>query len=155
MSADDKIAKAKLPVEIERADGSQLMGFVFTKPQGRLSDLVNDSRSFLPFESSSGRFCLLSKASLLTITPLNQERETYEGNDPFRILGVTEDINLGDLKKAYFRLCLDHHPDKIKGLGLPDEFIELANIRMARINEAFQRAFRLKSFAEEEEAHAD
>lgn len=148
---DKKIAKQKLPVEIERDDGTLLMGFVFISPQGRLSDLINDSRTFLPFESSSGKFSLLSKSSLLSVAPLNQEREIYEGNDPFQVLGLSEEISLAELKRTYFKLCIDHHPDKVKGLGLPDEFVELANIRMARINEAFQRAFKLKAFAETEQ----
>lgn len=148
--SEKHISKAKIPVEVEREDGTLLMGFMFVSPQSRLSDTINDSREFLPFEDSTGKFVLLCKSSLITVTPLKQDRETYEGNDPFRILEVPEDISVAALKKSYFKLCVEHHPDKLKSLGLPEEFIELANIRMSRINEAFQRAVKLRTFAIEE-----
>lgn len=149
---EQRISKVKLPVEIEQDDGTVLMGFVFVSPQGRLSDTINDARPFLPFETSTGKFCVFRKSALLSVTPLNQEREVYEGNDPFRLLGVDEDTSIADLKKTYFKLCIDQHPDKLKGMGLTEEFIELANIRMARINEAFQRAVKIKTFADAEAA---
>lgn len=135
---DSKIHKIKLGVEIERDSGVST-GFVFLTAQARLSDLLNDSRRFLPFESHSGKFSAVSKSTILSVTPLDQVDQQYEGDDPYRILDVSENAEMGDIKKAYLSLCADHHPDRIRGMGLSAEYVELANTRMARINEAYQR----------------
>lgn len=137
---DQRIEKIKLPVEIERSSGVST-GFVFLMPQSRLSDLMNDSRQFLPFETYSGKFSAVSKATILSVTPLDgaQKERRYEGDDPYRILGVSEDAEMEDIRQAYLRLCAEHHPDRIKGMGLSAEYVELANTHMARVNDAFQR----------------
>jgi len=35
------------------------------------------------------------------------------GNDLYKILGVTKDASSGDVQKAYRRMALKHHPDKV------------------------------------------
>ncbi|KAF2492545.1 heat shock protein DnaJ, partial [Lophium mytilinum] len=32
---------------------------------------------------------------------------------PYEILGVSHDANFGTVKKAYHKLCLEYHPDRI------------------------------------------
>lgn len=152
MSDEDKILKNKLPVEIERDDGSLLMGFLFVGQTARLSDLLNDKRVFLPFETSLGKFFALKKESIVTVTPLDQAQESYEGQDAYRILGVTQSMSFVEIKQAYIRLCTEHHPDKIRGLGLADEYVELANLTLSRINEAFQRIAKASQAAHAEAA---
>lgn len=60
-----------------------------------------------------------------------------EAVDPYRILGVSPDISDGDLKKAYRTLIRENHPDKVMAEGLPQEFIDLANEKLAKINAAY------------------
>lgn len=146
---DAKIHKIKLGVEIERTSGVST-GFVFLTAQARLSDLLNDTRNFLPFEEHSGKFSAISKSTILAVTPLDQVDLQYEGDDPYRILDVSENAEMSEIKKAYLTLCADHHPDRIKGMGLSSEYVELANTRMARINEAYQRISALRGVSGQE-----
>jgi DnaJ like chaperone protein len=60
-----------------------------------------------------------------------------ESRDPYQILGVEADISDGDLKKAYRQLIRENHPDKVIAEGLPQEFVELANQKLAKINAAY------------------
>jgi len=57
--------------------------------------------------------------------------------DPYQILGVTSDMSDSELKKAYRTLIRDNHPDKVIAQGLPQEFIDVANEKLATINAAY------------------
>lgn len=57
--------------------------------------------------------------------------------DPYKILGVTRDMEFADIKKAYRKLVAQNHPDKLMSRGVPEEFIEIATEKLARINAAF------------------
>ncbi|MEE8258631.1 MAG: TerB family tellurite resistance protein [Sphingomonadales bacterium] len=59
--------------------------------------------------------------------------------DPYTVLGVSPDISDAGLKKAYRTLIKEHHPDKLIAKGLPEEFIEIANEKLAAINAAYDR----------------
>jgi DnaJ like chaperone protein len=66
----------------------------------------------------------------------------YMGPDkasPYTILGVSPDISDADLKKRYRTLIKENHPDKLIAQGMPQEFIEVANDRLAAINAAYDR----------------
>jgi DnaJ-domain-containing protein 1 len=139
MDSSERMPRAKLEVEIELDDGRSLAGALYITPQGRLTDLLNDKRLFLPFERSDGTFTTLAKTSIRMVTPLAREKGAYQGTDPFRVLGLPEEAGLEDVKQAYRRLCTENHPDRLRGMGLSEDFIEMANVRMARINEAYQQ----------------
>lgn len=59
--------------------------------------------------------------------------------DPYQILDLTRDASDDEIRKAYLRLTRDYHPDTLIAQGLPQEFIDLANEKMAVINDAHDR----------------
>lgn len=59
------------------------------------------------------------------------------GEDPYSILGVSPDIGDAGLKSAYRKLIKEHHPDGLIAKGLPPEFVEIANAKLAAINAAY------------------
>ncbi|MCF6199013.1 MAG: TerB family tellurite resistance protein [Hyphomicrobiaceae bacterium] len=58
--------------------------------------------------------------------------------DPYGILEISYDVDDEQLKKHYRALVSEHHPDRLIARGLPKEFIELANKRLAVINAAYE-----------------
>jgi len=124
-------------VEVTLLDGSKLFGKICVPVQGRLSDTLNDDRSFLPLECIDGTFLALAKRAIQQISLPAAEAAIYQGEDPYRILGVKAGISTEDLRKAYHELCAAHHPDRIRGLGLGAEYEQLATHNMARINTAY------------------
>ncbi len=59
--------------------------------------------------------------------------------DPYEILGVSHKASDEEIKAAHRRLVLKNHPDKLVAEGLPQEFVDLANQKLATINAAYDR----------------
>ena len=59
--------------------------------------------------------------------------------DPYQILGVGRDDSDGEIKAAHRKLVLQNHPDRLIAQGMPQEFIDLANEKLATINAAYDQ----------------
>ena len=68
-----------------------------------------------------------------------------EASDPYEILGVSRDASESDIKSAYRKLIRENHPDRLIAQGMPEEMIEIANEKMAAINEAYDRILTLRN----------
>jgi DnaJ like chaperone protein len=58
--------------------------------------------------------------------------------DPYDVLGVTPDMPMTDIRKAWRQLVRDTHPDQMIARGIPEEAIKLAEKRMIAINRAWE-----------------
>jgi DnaJ like chaperone protein len=61
-----------------------------------------------------------------------------DDHDPYAILEVPRDIDSSELKRHYRALVSEHHPDRLMARGVPKEFIDIANKRLAAINGAYE-----------------
>ena len=64
--------------------------------------------------------------------------------DPYAVLGVKRAASDEEVKAAYRRLIRENHPDMLVAKGMPQEFIQLANERMAAINAAYDQIEKLR-----------
>ncbi|RVU33828.1 molecular chaperone DjiA [Hwanghaeella grinnelliae] len=62
-----------------------------------------------------------------------------ETDDPYVIMGVPRSASDDEIKAAHRKLVIEHHPDKLIAQGLPEEFVEIANQKLAAINAAFDK----------------
>ena len=67
-----------------------------------------------------------------------------EAENPYQILDINESADNDEIKKHYRKLILENHPDKLMAQGLPQEFIDLANERMATFNAAYDKICKLR-----------
>ncbi|MEE2699037.1 MAG: co-chaperone DjlA [Pseudomonadota bacterium] len=65
---------------------------------------------------------------------LSQRRETL---NPYQVLGIKRDVSDSIVKNTYRRLIRENHPDTLIAKGMPQEFIDVANEKMAAINAAY------------------
>ncbi len=59
--------------------------------------------------------------------------------DPYDILGVRRDQSDAEIKAAHRKLVLENHPDRLVAQGMPQEFVDLANEKLATINAAYDQ----------------
>ena len=64
---------------------------------------------------------------------------TAGDGDPYGVLGVRRDASDAEVKAAHRKLVLENHPDKLVAQGMPAEFVDLANEKLATINAAYDR----------------
>ncbi len=76
--------------------------------------------------------------------PLDQHIEQDKISDPYDILGVPPSVSDEDLNKFYHKVCTENHPDKVRSSGLSPQFAEMANSRMVRINDAYERILSMR-----------
>lgn len=62
--------------------------------------------------------------------------------DPWRVLGVPRDADLGAVRARWRELVRANHPDQMIARGLPLETVTLANSRLAAINVAWREISR-------------
>ncbi len=64
--------------------------------------------------------------------------------DPYEILGVDRDASDDEIKRVYRDLIRENHPDRLMAEGLPQEMIDVANEKVAHINDAYDRIEKLR-----------
>lgn len=57
--------------------------------------------------------------------------------DPYELLGASADWDADTLKAHYRSLVRENHPDRLMARGVPEEFLAIANSRLAEINRAW------------------
>jgi len=61
---------------------------------------------------------------------------TTSGRDPYKVLGLESTATDEEIKKAYRRLAMKYHPDKVEGMG--EEVKRNAEAQFREINEAYE-----------------
>jgi DnaJ like chaperone protein len=74
-----------------------------------------------------------------TFARIEAEQMGPQKADPYVILGVDRSASDAELKAAYRKLVRENHPDKLIAQGMPQEFVDLANEKLATINGAWDR----------------
>ncbi len=62
-----------------------------------------------------------------------------EATDPYAVLGLPRGASQEEVKATYRRLIREHHPDRLIAEGMPQEFIDVANEKLATINAAYEK----------------
>ena len=68
-----------------------------------------------------------------------------DGVDPFLVLAADPSWDFQRLRRHYRRLVSENHPDRLIAKGVPEEFLRIANDRLAAINAAWERVERMRA----------
>lgn len=64
-------------------------------------------------------------------------RHTRGGGNPYSVIGLGPEASDDELKSQYRREVQETHPDRLIGRGVPEEFVRIANDRLAALNAAW------------------
>ncbi len=67
--------------------------------------------------------------------------------DPYTILGIEADMDDEEIKRTWRALIQENHPDRAIAGGLPQEFVDLATVKLATINDAYDRICRQRGIS--------
>ncbi|MDN2566877.1 DnaJ family molecular chaperone [Aquibium sp. A9E412] len=70
-----------------------------------------------------------------------------DGVDPYLVLGLPQDAPFEAVRRQYRRLVAENHPDVLIGRGVPEEFVAIANDRIAALNAAYAQIERTRQRA--------
>lgn len=73
-------------------------------------------------------------------------RRAADETDPYRIIGVTRTATEDEVKSTYRKLVRENHPDRLMAQGVPEEFVEVANRKLAAINAAYDKIQKERGF---------
>ena len=59
--------------------------------------------------------------------------------DPYVVLGLDYAAGDEEVRRTYLRLVRENHPDSLIARGVPEEFVRLANDKLAAINVAYEK----------------
>jgi hypothetical protein len=138
------VKKNRAFAAINLDDGSTLQVHLFADQQSRLTDVLNDDRTFLPVQTSDGKYLAIAKSTIRQVVLDEFDEPEHGGSDPYGTLGLERGVSLEEVKRAYYELLRMHHPDRIRGLGLGAEYQRLSTRSTVRINQAYTQL--LKSF---------
>ncbi len=77
--------------------------------------------------------------SLYSHTDYSTGRKAASLDEDYKLLGVEQNANYAEVKRAYRRKMSQYHPDKLVSKGLPDEMIQIATERTKQFRAAYER----------------
>lgn len=75
-----------------------------------------------------------------------QASEKDQLSAAYDVLGVSENANSQEVKRAYRKLMNEHHPDKLMAKGLPPEMMNVAKEKSQEIQNAYDMIKKVKGF---------
>lgn len=146
-SGRSKKTLLKVAVMLDAGEGEQFV-YMFVPPTLEVGDVLNDERSFLPFEHIDGTVAQIAKKCIRSVVPMNSGQRV-DTNDPHDVIGVDPAASDAELQTAYHNAISAVHPDRLTPLGLPAELIEVATRRAAKLNDAYRKIKFLRKFETE------
>ncbi len=64
----------------------------------------------------------------------------------YQVLGLTPQASVEEIKVTYKKLVNQYHPDRLIAKGVPEDFIKIANEKMAEINNAYDQIRKERGF---------
>lgn len=134
---------------------------VYTSLGERASDLLNDSRAFIPVRLGGGETMIVAKTQITSLIEQSAETEksdikgecfdkkpdaqpetkkqTLASYDPYILLRVARDANIEEIRSAYKARIKAVHPDALASLCLDEDIEKAAVLATQKVNYAYRK----------------
>jgi len=136
-------AKKRILVRITRSDGEHLTGYLMLPMASDLTRTLNNDVKFLELEDFTGNVRLIAKSSVIELSTEDLKQaalntpDAGQAFDPYRVLGLTQDATLAEVRKAYLGLTKKYHPDQYSQVVLPEDVAEYMSAVFSQANTAY------------------
>ncbi len=131
---------------------------LFTVNGERLSDVLNDPRSFIPVRTSTGEVLIIAKTQISSIVDAAQQSkeekifEPREKNnstfDPYQALRISPNASLEEIRAAYRERIKAVHPDTVASLDLNEDLSKAASQATQKIIYAYRKIMRERKLSD-------
>lgn len=125
----------------------------------RLSDLLNDTRQFIPVRLENGETMIVAKSQIISIAETESvasatsdelaevnaaktRAAARKGFDPYAVLRISPEADLDVVRNAYKARMKAVHPDTVASLGLDDDLARAALLAAQKVNYAYKKIMR-------------
>ena len=122
---------------------------LFAEQKGVLEDVLDGLFHIAKADNAlhPGEHGFLAKvAEIFGFTPADfsriRARHVAIADDHYLILGVDRAATTVEIKARYRALVREYHPDRHIAAGMPEEMIEIATVRLQKVNEAYDQIMR-------------
>lgn len=141
----DQTHKTSVAVEVTLEDGRTLSGVVISPPTRGIGEELNTTGGFIEFETHNGERAYIAKHAIRSVKTmvaaraeqLDRRSRQMDSFDPHAILGLPKSADRAAIRQAYHNLAKAYHPDRLAGMGLPQEILDYATTMAKRINAAY------------------
>ncbi len=138
MQTQQHVEKQRILVEVLLTTGGTLFGYIYAGRGTRVSDVLNDQRLFLPFESAEGRTTLHAKTSILQVSEICNVSHYLSYTDPYFVLGVRRSDEMDVVQRAFHQQISMCHPDHFLHRNPPQAMLKVLAEVSQRLNTAYQ-----------------
>lgn len=141
----------EVDIELTLAGQESFESAVFLMLGARVSDLLNDHRSFIPVHGPDGGVMMVAKSQIVSIlerdtgfSPDDEPEEKEEENiskrtfNPYKILRIDPNAPFDEVRNAYKRRMKAVHPDSIAALDLDEDLAQAAVLATQKVNYAYK-----------------
>ena len=122
---------------------------LFAEQKGMLEDVLDGLFHIAKADNAfhPGEHGFLAKvAEIFGFMPADfsriRARHVASADDPYLILGMDRQSSTVEIKTRYRALVREYHPDRHIAAGVPEEMIEIATVRLQKVNEAYDQIMR-------------
>ena len=141
--------KNETPVKLTIAGQKAIDAVLFTVNGERLSDVLNDPRSFIPVRTTNGEILIVAKTQIASIVEAtdhaseDKDVDAVENKsksfDPYQTLRISPAASLDEIRSAYRARIKAVHPDTVASIDLNEDLSKAASQATQKIIYAYRR----------------
>ncbi len=143
--------KNETPVRLQLIGGEPENAHVFNVNGERITDLLNDPRSFIPIRTQSAGVKIVAKTQIVSMLeygddvnskPAARTVSASKSRNPYAVLRIEEGASIEDIRAAYKARIKSVHPDLIASLNLDEDLSRAALLATQKLNYAYRKIMR-------------